>query len=692
MKVIKLKTYLVFIILFLTNKININPTFGQSIIPANDGTGTIINQEGNQFNIEGGTLSGDGTNLFHSLEKFGLNAEQIANFLANPQIRNILTRIVGGDPSIINGLIQITGGDANLFLMNPAGIVFGPNIQLNLPADFTVTTATGIGFNNNYWFNALGNNNYQFLTGEPSQFAFDLAQSGSIINTGNLSVGEGNNLTLIGETIINTGTLKAPGGNITIAAIPGTNRIRISQPGSLISLEIIDPRQTNPQLLGIKPQDLPTLLTEGTQTLDLNITGNNDGTLRLTEQNINVPTPSGTLITSGTLATSSPSQVGGNVTLIGDRIGVIDAQINASGPTGGGIIRIGGDYRGQETIPTAQRTLINSGSKVRSDALNEGNGGQITVWSEEITGFYGNISSQGGLTFGNGGLVEISGQQKLIFRGTVNTSAVNGLFGTLLLDPLNIIIKDGEGDSGTDGVDTFTGNNGEIGQILTDNDRSDTIIFESELEGLSGDTNIILEASNNIIIEDLSDNALTFQPGLGTIVFRANTDQLVVGSFTMSPDDTIVAPGRDLTIERVGNNLMTSGCRQMNSCQIIVGNIDTSFADGGGSVTLRSQGNTNDNVPIITVETINTSSTNGSGGTINIETLATNGDIRGTVTINGIDFDPNQINQFTQDMLNTTGINGNAAIIINGVEIEVDSPVTPPQPPVTPPQPPVTPP
>ncbi|MDJ0658880.1 MAG: CHAT domain-containing protein [Crocosphaera sp.] len=682
MKLTKSTKYLFLIIIFLTK---VKPTFGQSITPANDGTGTIVNQDGNQFNIEGGTLSGDGTNLFHSLEKFGLNREQIANFLANPQIRNILTRVVGGDPSIINGLIKITGGNPNLFLMNPTGIIFGPNVQLNLPGDFTATTATGIGFNHNNWLNALGENNYHLLTGNPSQFAFDLAQSGSIINTGHLSVAEGHDLTLIGDTIINTGTLNAPEGNITIAAIPGTNRIRISQPGSLISLEIIDPRKTNPDLLTIQPQDLPTLLTEGNQTLDLNITTNHNETIQLTQENINLPIPSGTLITSGNVNTVSPSQVGGNITLIGDRIGTIDANIDASGPTGGGNIRIGGDYRGIETIPTAQRTLIDSGSTLRSDGMKEGNGGQITVWSEQVTGFYGDISSQGGISSGNGGLVEVSGKQELIFRGTVNTSAFNGEFGTLLLDPENIIIRNGSEDSGTDGNDTFAGNNGEIGQILGNDNPRETIIYESELEGLSGDTNVILEARNNITIENLLDNALTFQPGSGSIMFLANSDGVAVGSFRMSPDDTIIAPGRDLTIERIG-----TGCRLMNSCQIRLGSIDTSFPSGGGSVTLNSQGTSNGNVPLITVETINTSSTNGRGGTINIETLATNGDVEGTVIIDGITFDPNQVNQFTQEMLNTRGVEGDATIMINDVEITVKSPEPPPAPP-TPPTPPTPP-
>ncbi|MEH1991641.1 MAG: filamentous hemagglutinin N-terminal domain-containing protein [Nostoc sp.] len=213
---------------FWLGSIAAKPVFGQSIVPANDGTGTVVTQEGNRIDIQGGQLSGDRANLFHSLEKFGLNQEQIANFLSNPDIHNILTRVVGGDPSTINGLIQVTGGNSNLFIMNPAGVIFGPNAQINLPADFTVTTATAIGFDNRLWFNAVGKNDYSNLNGNPSGFAFDFANPGTIINAGSLSVLEGHNLTLIGGSIINTATLSAPGGNITLAAVPGTNLIRIS--------------------------------------------------------------------------------------------------------------------------------------------------------------------------------------------------------------------------------------------------------------------------------------------------------------------------------------------------------------------------------------------------------------------------------------------------------------------------------
>jgi filamentous hemagglutinin family protein len=122
------------------------PVLAQPITPAADGTGSVVTPNGNRFDIQGGTLSSDKTNLFHSFEKFGLDSGQIANFLSNPEIRNILGRVVGGEPSLINGLIQVTGGNSNLFLMNPSGIIFGSNAQLNVPAAFTATTATGIGF------------------------------------------------------------------------------------------------------------------------------------------------------------------------------------------------------------------------------------------------------------------------------------------------------------------------------------------------------------------------------------------------------------------------------------------------------------------------------------------------------------------------------------------------------------------
>ncbi|HEY9610684.1 filamentous hemagglutinin N-terminal domain-containing protein, partial [Allocoleopsis sp.] len=152
---------------------------GQPIQAATDGTGTVVTRDGNRFDIQGGTQAG--SNLFQSFQQFGLSQGQTANFLSNPGILNILGRVVGGEPSIINGLIQVTGGNSHLYLMNPAGIVFGTGASLNVPASFTATTATGIGFGSppfTRWFNAVGSNDYQSLIGTPTTFAFDIARPG----------------------------------------------------------------------------------------------------------------------------------------------------------------------------------------------------------------------------------------------------------------------------------------------------------------------------------------------------------------------------------------------------------------------------------------------------------------------------------------------------------------------------------
>src|SRR4028118_2055983 len=240
------------------------PMSAQPIVPAADDTNTLVNRHGNRIDITGGQLSGNGTNLFHSFTQFGLDANQSANFLSNPNIRNILGRVSGGEPSVINGLIQVTGGNSNLFLMNPAGIVFGANSSLNVPAAFTATTANGIGFGNN-WFNATGANNYRALVGTPSAFAFTMNQPGSIINAGNLTVPQGQNLTLLGGTVVSTGQLNASGGHIAVTAVPGENLVRLSQPGHLLSLEIqpIAAAGSQPKNWTLPIVSLPLLLTGG---------------------------------------------------------------------------------------------------------------------------------------------------------------------------------------------------------------------------------------------------------------------------------------------------------------------------------------------------------------------------------------------------------------------------------------------
>ena len=209
----------------------------QSIAPAIDGTGTIVTPNGTQFEITGGQLSSDGDNLFQSFQRFGLEPGQVANFLSSPNIRNILGRINGGEPSVIEGMLQVTGGNSNLFLMNPAGFIFGTTAQLNVPGSFTATTANGISFNN-LWFSAFGSNDYRNLMGNPTGLAWTVVNPSVIVNAGNLSVVPNQSLTLLAGTVINTGTLSAPNGSVIVGSVLGNSWLRLRQAGSFLSFDI----------------------------------------------------------------------------------------------------------------------------------------------------------------------------------------------------------------------------------------------------------------------------------------------------------------------------------------------------------------------------------------------------------------------------------------------------------------------
>ena len=502
------------------------PANAQSILPAADGTNTLVTSDSTRHDIGGGTLSVDGANLFHSFKQFGLSQGEIANFLANPQIRNILGRVVGGQASIIDGTLQVTGGTPNLYLMNPAGIVFGANANLNVPASFTATTANSIGFAQG-WFNATGVNHYQDLIGHPSQFAFTAIQPGSIVNAGHLAVNLGEKITLLGSTVVNTGTLTAPGGTLTIAAVPGESLVRISQDGMVLNLELeslseqaLGSISQNPEAKVLEPLSLPQLLTTTQVDHATGAVVDANDRVRLTGSGLAIPTETGTAIVAGTLSTAHPlshaanfslapsPRIGGSINILGQMAGAIAAQIDASGPDGGGTVFIGGDYQGQGSIPNALRTVVSQDSTIRADGLQNGDGGRVIVWADDTTQFWGQISAQGGIQSGNGGFVEVSSKDTLQFQGSVDTSAPVGQIGTLLLDPTDITVVAGPtpnpGAAG-DGIWEFTENPG-----------AQTMGADA-IATLLNSNSLTLQASNDIDINatinytGTTDRTLTFQ-------------------------------------------------------------------------------------------------------------------------------------------------------------------------------------
>ncbi|NJN74254.1 MAG: CHAT domain-containing protein [Limnothrix sp. RL_2_0] len=239
----------------------------QPVIEGNNQTQTQVLQfTSNQFGIRGGVTSSDGKNLFHGFEQFNLNSQQLATFLNTPNIENILSKISNGQPSFIDGTIQTLQGTPNLYFLNPAGIIFGNNAQLNVSGDFVASTATALGFENG-WFNVSGANNFANLVGNPTGFSFNTTTVGDIIVQGNLDLPVGN-LGLIGGRIEGDRRISSP-QNLLVTTVAGKQAINLRQPGNILSLELDTNTLDLGNPLNFSVTQLPQLLT-GSGDINLN--------------------------------------------------------------------------------------------------------------------------------------------------------------------------------------------------------------------------------------------------------------------------------------------------------------------------------------------------------------------------------------------------------------------------------------
>ncbi|MEO0770650.1 MAG: filamentous hemagglutinin N-terminal domain-containing protein, partial [Cyanobacteria bacterium J06649_4] len=155
---------------------------------AEDGMNTAVDMVGDRIDITGGQTSSTGDNLFHSFEQFDVDVEQTANFITPTDIQNVIGKITSDQASVIDGTVQVSGSEANLYLMNPSGILMGPDAQLNLSGGFTATTATDLGFEDGGQYSIDEATNIEKLSGEIQTFKFSQTRPGAVVNLGDLAV------------------------------------------------------------------------------------------------------------------------------------------------------------------------------------------------------------------------------------------------------------------------------------------------------------------------------------------------------------------------------------------------------------------------------------------------------------------------------------------------------------------------
>jgi filamentous hemagglutinin family protein len=132
--------------------------------------------------IDGGATRG--TNLFHSFQEFNIDSGRSVYFTNPLGIENILTRVTGANPSNILGTLGSTGGNANLFLINPNGIILGLNARLDLGGSFVASTASSIKFADGTEFSAVNPSAPPLLTiSVPIGLQFNGTQGDIVVQT-----------------------------------------------------------------------------------------------------------------------------------------------------------------------------------------------------------------------------------------------------------------------------------------------------------------------------------------------------------------------------------------------------------------------------------------------------------------------------------------------------------------------------
>ena len=197
---------------------------GQVVTDGTVGSAGSVPHVGQSFLIGAGLGAQRNGNLFHSFSSFDLDAGETAVFQppgSGPQVANVIARVTGGSPSTIDGTIDCEIPGANFYLINPNGVVFGPDAQINVQGSFAVTTAANLKFADGVRFSAAKPTNPVLTTAAPVAFGF-LGKSFSpiTIQGAALIVPAGQALRVVGGGVsISQATLSAPSGRIDIAAV-----------------------------------------------------------------------------------------------------------------------------------------------------------------------------------------------------------------------------------------------------------------------------------------------------------------------------------------------------------------------------------------------------------------------------------------------------------------------------------------
>ena len=163
-----------------------------------------------------------GGNLFQSFGIFNLASGESATFSGPDSVANIIGRVTGGSGSTIDGVLRSTIPGANLYLINPSGLIFGPNASLDLGGSFYASSANYVRLADGGHYDASALGTSSLTAAPPAAFGFLSAAPAPVqVQGASLTVPAGQSLTLVGGSVnLDAALLRAPGGRIALIAAP----------------------------------------------------------------------------------------------------------------------------------------------------------------------------------------------------------------------------------------------------------------------------------------------------------------------------------------------------------------------------------------------------------------------------------------------------------------------------------------
>ena len=515
---------------------------------------------------------------------FDIAPDETTNFHQPGSSAIILNRVHSDHASQIDGRLNANG---NVVIINQNGIVFGAGA--NVDVNGLVASTSDV-------------DNARFMNDAKVNFDLPGNTSASIINNGTITAHEAGLVGFVAPNVENNGVITATLGRVHLA---GGDKATVDFYGDgLLEVEASD--QLQQQIV----KNTGTISADGGKVAMTAATGGQVVRSLINAQGVikaqSVGVKNGEIVigggknansrvsVAGAIDASSVSGKGGKVTITADHIKLdATARIDASGATGGGDIKIGGDRHGVGATPTAQTLEVAQGSFIKNDALINGDGGETVLWSDGFTGFAGLISGRGGEDGGDGGFVEVSGKDVLDFDGFVDLTASEGYsFGNLLLDPTDITISSAADSGGSFGSGTYTpsGASSDISATTLQSQITSANVTISTTSAHGGNGDITFA------------NPVTFTTTSRTLTLNADRDIVfnAAAGWTSGTGGFSMTAARDILFNA---NVSASGGGNINATagrNLTVASGAVVKSGGTGGLSLRAAGGTISNTGVFT--------------------------------------------------------------------------------------------